>query len=197
MSRPVSSLIPRQDGEKRVNALSADYPSPASVLNADIRPLRHVLHSPRIWQDNVKAAFLKPVNILSTYDHVVCALRFEMTQPGAIARKEFVLRSRSLALTWFTIFLRNRLTSQYCGDKFPTQDVTFDHVIPRSREGRTNWQNSAIAKNNLVTKNQCIAHNPFRRSVSYICFRITLASVFAQLDTLLSELRGFRREGWR
>ena len=34
---------------------------------------------------------------------------------------------------------------QYCGDRFPTHDLTFDHVIPRSRGGRTTWENVVTA----------------------------------------------------
>ncbi|MEO0679383.1 MAG: HNH endonuclease, partial [Pseudomonadota bacterium] len=38
----------------------------------------------------------------------------------------------------FNLFLRDEFTCQYCGAK---GDLTFDHVIPRSRGGRTTWEN--------------------------------------------------------
>ncbi len=39
------------------------------------------------------------------------------------------------------IYLRDGCTCQYCGIRFPRSDLNLDHVIPRSRGGRTNWEN--------------------------------------------------------
>jgi 5-methylcytosine-specific restriction endonuclease McrA len=39
------------------------------------------------------------------------------------------------------IYLRDKLTCQYCGKKFQRSDLNLDHVIPRSRGGRTTWEN--------------------------------------------------------
>lgn len=39
------------------------------------------------------------------------------------------------------IYLRDRLTCQYCNKKFTRNDLNLDHVIPRSRGGRTSWEN--------------------------------------------------------
>ena len=43
------------------------------------------------------------------------------------------------------MFLRDRFECQYCGDGRPTHELTFDHVIPRSRGGRTSWDNVVTA----------------------------------------------------
>jgi hypothetical protein len=39
------------------------------------------------------------------------------------------------------IFIRDGFTCQYCGKKFSPKNLTIDHVIPRSRGGRTEWLN--------------------------------------------------------
>jgi 5-methylcytosine-specific restriction endonuclease McrA len=39
------------------------------------------------------------------------------------------------------IYLRDKLTCQYCGKRFARSDLNLDHVIPRSRGGRTSWEN--------------------------------------------------------
>jgi 5-methylcytosine-specific restriction endonuclease McrA len=39
------------------------------------------------------------------------------------------------------IFLRDNWTCQYCLGSFHAQELTLDHVIPRSRGGKTNWEN--------------------------------------------------------
>lgn len=39
------------------------------------------------------------------------------------------------------IYLRDKLTCQYCGRRFPRNELNLDHVVPRSRGGRTTWEN--------------------------------------------------------
>ncbi len=45
------------------------------------------------------------------------------------------------ALSRKNILLRDRYTCQFCGHRFPTADLTLDHVLPRSRGGRSAWEN--------------------------------------------------------
>ncbi len=119
--------------------------SPALVLNADFRPLSYFPLSLWSWQEAVKAVFLDRVNIISEYEHAVRSPSFEMRLPSVIALKEYVPQSRRPAFTRFNVFLRDRFSCQYCGGRLPTQDLTFDHVIPRSRGGRTSWENVVTA----------------------------------------------------
>ena len=118
---------------------------PALVLNADFRPLSYFPLSLWPWQDAVKAVFLDRVNIVAEYDRVVRSPSFEMSLPSVISLKEYVTASRRPAFTRFNVFLRDSFSCQYCGDRFPTPELTFDHVIPRSRGGRTNWENVVTA----------------------------------------------------
>jgi 5-methylcytosine-specific restriction endonuclease McrA len=39
------------------------------------------------------------------------------------------------------IYARDGFTCQYCAVRFATEDLTFDHVLLRSRGGRTSWEN--------------------------------------------------------
>jgi 5-methylcytosine-specific restriction endonuclease McrA len=43
------------------------------------------------------------------------------------------------------IYTRDAFTCQYCGDRFPYAGLTFEHVLPRSRGGRTCWENIVTA----------------------------------------------------
>jgi 5-methylcytosine-specific restriction endonuclease McrA len=43
------------------------------------------------------------------------------------------------------IILRDRFICQYCAKKFPINELTFDHLIPKSRGGRTIWTNIVAA----------------------------------------------------
>jgi 5-methylcytosine-specific restriction endonuclease McrA len=118
---------------------------PALVLNADFRPLSYFPLSIWPWQDTIKAVFLSRVNVVSEYDRLVRSPTLEFRLPSVVSLKEYVPLARRPAFTRFNVFLRDRFTCQYCGDRFPSEDLTFDHVIPRSKGGRTLWTNVVTA----------------------------------------------------
>jgi 5-methylcytosine-specific restriction endonuclease McrA len=43
------------------------------------------------------------------------------------------------------IFARDNNQCQYCGRKFPTTELSLDHVIPRSQGGQSTWENIVCA----------------------------------------------------
>ena len=43
------------------------------------------------------------------------------------------------------IYQRDNFTCQYCGKNFSREDLTIDHVIPKSRGGKSNWTNVVLA----------------------------------------------------
>jgi 5-methylcytosine-specific restriction endonuclease McrA len=118
---------------------------PALVLNADFRPLSYFPLSVWCWQDAVKAVFLDRVSVLNEYDAVVRSPSQSFRLPSVIALKDYIPTSRRPAFTRFNVFLRDNFSCQYCGDMLPTQELTFDHVIPRCRGGRTTWENVVTA----------------------------------------------------
>ncbi len=118
---------------------------PALVLNADYRPLSYFPLSLWPWHEAVKAAFLDRVNILSEYDRLVRSPSCEMRLPSVISLKRYVPMTRRPAFTRFNVFLRDRFRCQYCAVRAPTEELTFDHVVPRSRGGVTSWKNVVAA----------------------------------------------------
>lgn len=130
----------------------------ALVLNADFRPLSYFPLSLWSWQDTVKAVFMSRVSVISEYDNMVRSPSFEMRLPSVIALKDYVHMSRRPAFTRFNVFLRDGFQCQYCGQHLKAECLTFDHVVPRSRGGRTTWENvvAACAPCNL----QKGAHHP-------------------------------------
>jgi len=126
-----------------LSAAAGTYP--ALVLNADFRPLSYFPLSLWSWQDSVKAVFMERVNVISEYDHQVHSPSFAMALPSVISLKQYVPLNRRPAFTRFNVFLRDRFSCQYCGGRFDAEDLTFDHVIPRARGGRTLWNNVVTA----------------------------------------------------
>lgn len=118
---------------------------PALVLNADFRPLSYFPLSLWSWQETIKAVVSDRVAVVSEYDRLVHSPRLTMRLPSVISLKDYVPTARRPAFTRFNVFLRDRFTCQYCGRPFPTHDLTFDHVIPRSKGGNTTWGNVVTA----------------------------------------------------
>ena len=118
---------------------------PALVLNADFRPLSYFPLSLWSWQETIKAVVADRVSVVSEYDRLIHSPRRVMRLPSVISLKEYVPTAKRPAFTRFNVFLRDRFSCQYCGQPFPTPDLTFDHVIPRSKGGSTTWSNVVTA----------------------------------------------------
>jgi 5-methylcytosine-specific restriction endonuclease McrA len=115
---------------------------PALVLNADYRPLSYFPLSLWPWQEAIKAAVLDRVTIAAEYDAVVRSQRHEFRLPSVVVLKEYVKPQKRVAFTRFNLFLRDGFCCQYCGSR---GDLTFDHVLPRSKGGVTSWENVVAA----------------------------------------------------
>jgi 5-methylcytosine-specific restriction endonuclease McrA len=118
---------------------------PALVLNADFRPLSYFPLSLLSWQEAVKAVLTDRVNVVSEYDRVVHSPSIQLRLPSVVSLKQYITQGRKPAFTRFNVFLRDRFACQYCGSALPAHDLTFDHIVPRSRGGRTTWNNVVTA----------------------------------------------------
>lgn len=119
---------------------------PALVLNADFSPLSYMPLSLWPWQEVVKAVFLDRVRVVATYDVGIRSPGMVFPLPSVISLKQYQpMASKNPAFTRFNVFLRDAFACQYCGRRYPTQDLTFDHVVPRCCGGRTNWTNVVTA----------------------------------------------------
>jgi 5-methylcytosine-specific restriction endonuclease McrA len=54
-------------------------------------------------------------------------------------------RSNSVTFSRRNVFKRDHSTCQYCGTQPGTEELTIDHVLPRSRGGATTWENCVLA----------------------------------------------------
>jgi len=131
---------------------------PALVLNADYRPLSYYPLSLWTWQDAVKAAFLDRVQIIAEYDEVVRSPTIAIKIPSVVVLKDYVKPQKRVAFTRFNLFLRDEFCCQYCGAR---GDLTFDHVVPRARGGRTSWENvvAACSRCNLQKGSRLLKHS--------------------------------------
>lgn len=116
----------------------------ASVLFLDqsFLPLR-IEH----WTRAVTDLFLGKVEIVEvSRDRTIKLVSGEMPMPAVVRVVRHFRRDRQrIKFSRLNIYARDRFTCQLCGDQFPSEDLTFDHVLPRSRGGRTTWENIITA----------------------------------------------------
>ncbi|MEW6125962.1 MAG: HNH endonuclease [Acidobacteriota bacterium] len=107
------------------------------VLNASFEPI------------NVCTARRAVVLILKGAAHVeehstrwLHSSRFSMPVPSVIRLIEYIhIPFERKSLSRKNILMRDNNICQYCGRAFPPQELTLDHVVPRSRNGDSSWDN--------------------------------------------------------
>ncbi len=112
------------------------------VLNATYEPLSVV---------SIKRAVVlllkEKAELLEAAETTLRARGVAMPVPLVIRMVYYVRipRTMALPLSRRTIMARDQYTCQYCGATPLRADLTLDHVLPRSRGGRTEWENVVVA----------------------------------------------------
>ncbi len=73
-------------------------------------------------------------------------ISFELQVPRIIRLLTFDRTPKqSVRFNRRNLFARDSNICQYCGENFPTSELSLDHVMPRSRGGETSWENIVCA----------------------------------------------------
>lgn len=145
--------------------------NPALVLNADYTPLSHFPLSLVGWKECVLGVMNGKYDVVAEYDDIIHSPSVEMFVPSVVALREYQKVAQRVSFTRFNVFLRDKFTCQYCSGRFRSQDLTFEHVIPRARGGQTTWENivSACVPCNTTKGDKQEMHpliKPFKPTVS-------------------------------
>ena len=155
---------------------------PALILNADYRPLSYFPLSLWSWQEAIKAVYLERVNVAAEYEEVVRSEKLTLPLPSVIVLKNYVVPTKTVPFTRATLFLRDEFTCQYCGYK--GKDLTFDHVVPKSRGGKTRW-------NNVVAACQSCNLRKAAKTTSQAGFKLKKAPTKPSPEVLLNKGKKF------
>lgn len=111
------------------------------LLDRSFRPIRALN-----WRRAILLGLSDRVEVLETYDRVIRTPSRQFAMPAVIRARDWVERSpRTVALTRRNVILRDDSTCVYCGAAGSFRELTLDHVLPRSRGGRTSWDNLVAA----------------------------------------------------
>lgn len=76
--------------------------------------------------------------------------------------------TNSVAFSRRNIFKRDRYTCQFCGEQPGSEELTIDHVLPRSRGGTSTWENCVLAcvecNKRKADRTPTEAHMPLRKA---------------------------------
>jgi 5-methylcytosine-specific restriction endonuclease McrA len=116
--------------------MSAD--STVLVLDVDFRPLRI-----ENWKKVITDSFLGKVEVVEySRDRTIKGIHQEFPMPSVVRIMRWFRRDRqAIKFSRVNIYARDAFTCQYCCEQLPTEDLTFDHVVPRSQGGKTTWTN--------------------------------------------------------
>ncbi len=94
------------------------------------------------WREisELKSQFKEP------HEDWIRSVQFEIQVPRVVRLLGYDrLPKQGVRFNRRNLFARDSNRCQYCGKRFPTVELSLDHVVPRSRGGDTSWENIVCA----------------------------------------------------
>jgi 5-methylcytosine-specific restriction endonuclease McrA len=96
------------------------------------------------WQRAITLISLGKVEVIEEYDSEIRAVSLVIKVPAVVRLlRSFRRHSKPVKFSRANIYARDQHRCQYCGTRCSISELTYDHVIPRSKGGRTTWENIA------------------------------------------------------
>ena len=111
------------------------------VLSVGYEPI-HVVS----WRRAFSMVYTDRAMIVEEYDHVLRSPSTSIKAPSVIRLVHSVKRYRpKVRKSKRAIFERDDFRCQYCAKRLPVEELTVDHVVPKSKGGSADWSNSVTA----------------------------------------------------
>ncbi len=113
------------------------------LLNATYEPLR-VVH----WKKAITLLWQGKVEVLEFYDREIHGVSITFKLPAVLRLLKLVKIKeghKTVKFSRVNIFARDQYRCQYCGERFDSEELTFDHVIPAAQGGKKTWENIVTA----------------------------------------------------
>ncbi|MBI4082737.1 MAG: HNH endonuclease [Candidatus Lambdaproteobacteria bacterium] len=109
----------------------------ALLLSAGFEPLTVIN-----WRRAVTLMVLEKVEVLEEYEREVRSPTTALRLPAVVKLHRWVRGTpHRVKFSRQNIFYRDNFTCQYCHKQHPSSQLTYDHLVPRSRGGKTTWTN--------------------------------------------------------
>ena len=107
------------------------------LLSSSFEPLATVN-----WQKAITLLTLNKVELIESYEKNIRSAYLVIKMPAVVRLISYFRKGkRVVRFNRQNVLARDKWRCQYCGEKKNTKDLTYDHVIPRSKGGTTCWEN--------------------------------------------------------
>lgn len=99
------------------------------------------------WQDAVKMVYEGTVRVVAEYEETISSPSITWKMPAVIVLKRSIRKYVKGAVKFSrkNVYARDHYRCQYCGNHFPEDELTYDHVTPKVAGGRREWSNIVSA----------------------------------------------------
>lgn len=113
------------------------------LLNSTFEPLKIIS-----WQRAITLLTQGKVEVIDFYDREVRGVSVTFRLPSILRLLKLVKikrASREVRFSRANIYQRDKYSCQYCGRRYPAEELTFDHVVPQVQGGQATWENIVTA----------------------------------------------------
>jgi len=110
------------------------------VLSASYVPVRIIS-----WRDAIKMRCEDTADVVAEYRETVSSPSVTWRIPAVIRERQFHKGRAGVRFSPLNVFRRDGYRCQYCGDRFPPDKLECEHVVPKSKGGKRNWENIVAA----------------------------------------------------
>jgi 5-methylcytosine-specific restriction endonuclease McrA len=98
------------------------------------------------WRRALTLLTLGKVEVLEEHDWSIRTVTVVIKAPAVVRLlRTFRRRKQVVKFSRVNIYARDKYACQYCREKKPIAELTYDHVVPRRFGGRTTWTNIVTA----------------------------------------------------
>jgi 5-methylcytosine-specific restriction endonuclease McrA len=115
------------------------------ILNSDYRPISYYPLSLNSMKRVLKSLLKNKLTIIEEYDDEIVVGGSTMKLPKTAILKKYIKIDQTPKFNRYNVYLRDKFTCQFCGKRFHYDDLTFDHIVPRCKGGKTSWLNITTA----------------------------------------------------
>lgn len=99
------------------------------------------------WQDAIKMMYEETVDVVVSYDEDIRSPSVTWKMPAVVRLRKLARKTQRGAVKFSrqNVYARDRYTCQYCSNRFEHEDLSYDHVVPKSAGGRRTFTNIVTA----------------------------------------------------
>ena len=107
------------------------------LLSAGFEPIKVIS-----WKKAITLVLLGKVEVLEAYQREIHSPSLTLKLPAVIKLIRYLKPiPKRVKFSRQNLFSRDDYTCQYCHRSYPVNQLTYDHIVPRSKGGTTSWTN--------------------------------------------------------